>query len=29
MKWRIDLNCKNMDELVERIIKICDAGEFK
>lgn len=33
MKWRVDLNCKNMEELVDKILKLILkfklAGEIK
>tara|TARA_Y100000310_G_C20215510_1_gene593341 strand:- start:370 stop:552 length:183 start_codon:yes stop_codon:yes gene_type:complete len=28
MKWRVDLGCKNLDELIERILKITKASEI-
>ena len=29
MKWRIDLDCKNMDELIDRVTNIFEASEVK
>ena len=29
MKWRVELNCKSLDELVERILKIVKAEELE
>jgi len=28
-KWKIDLGCKNLDEVIERVLKITPAGELK
>jgi len=29
MKWRIDFGCKNLDEIIERILKIVPVSELK
>jgi len=29
MKWRIDLGCKNLDEVVDRILNIIPANKLK
>lgn len=29
MKWRIDFGCKNLDEIVEKILKIVPALKLK
>ena len=29
MKWKIDFRCKNLDEIIERILKIVSVSELK
>jgi len=29
MKWRVDLGCKNIAELLEKIVKIVQASDLK
>ena len=29
MKWRIEFGCKNIDEIIERILKIVPVSELK
>jgi len=29
MKWKTDLECKNLDEIIERILKIIPADKLK
>ncbi len=29
MKWRIDLNCKNLDEIIERLLAIPLASDLE
>ena len=29
MKWKTDFECKNLDEVIERVLKIIPAGEMK
>ena len=29
MKWKTELECKNLDEIIEKILNIVPAGELK
>ena len=29
MKWKTELECKNLDEIIEKILKIVPAGDLK
>jgi len=29
MRWKLDLGCKNLDELIDRILNIVKAGDLQ
>lgn len=29
MKWKTDFECKNLDEVIEKVLQIIPAGEMK